>query len=91
MLCAMPESIFVLIFMNYKISQVTPEACNFSRLRERLLAISPLGIVVGALGRFAEALRHAINFLTDLLFFDRWSTAYLSLNAAPHHWGEGPV
>ncbi|HKT87624.1 MAG TPA: chloride channel protein, partial [Candidatus Sulfotelmatobacter sp.] len=55
--------------------------------RERLLVISLLGIGVGALGGFvAEALLRAINFLTDLFFFGKWSSAYLPPNTAPHHW-----
>ncbi|MFZ0735340.1 MAG: chloride channel protein [Candidatus Sulfotelmatobacter sp.] len=55
--------------------------------RERLLVISLLGIVVGALGGLvAEALLRAINFLTDLFFFDKWSTAYMPPNLAPNHW-----
>ncbi|HTW32158.1 MAG TPA: chloride channel protein [Candidatus Sulfotelmatobacter sp.] len=55
--------------------------------QDRLLAISLLAIVVGALGGFvAEALLRTINFLTDLLFFGQWSTAYLPPNTAPHHW-----
>jgi len=28
----------------------------------------------------------AINFLTDLFFFGKWSSAYLPPNTAPHHW-----
>jgi CIC family chloride channel protein len=55
--------------------------------RERLMVISLLGIVVGALGGLvAEGLLRAINFLTDLFFFGRWSSAYLPPNLAPHHW-----
>jgi chloride channel protein, CIC family len=73
--------------MTFRHSQSTPEGHKLSRPQERLLAISLLGIVVGALGGFvAEALLRAINFLTDLFFFGRWSSAYLPPNTAPHHW-----
>jgi len=55
--------------------------------RERLLVISLLGIVVGVLGGFvAEFLLRAINFLTDLFFYGKWSSAYLPPNLAPWHW-----
>lgn len=55
--------------------------------RERLLVISLLGIVVGATGGLvAEALLRAINFLTDLFFYGKFSSAYLPPNQAPHHW-----
>lgn len=55
--------------------------------RERLLVISALGICVGAIGGFvAEALLRTINFLTDLFFYGRWSSAYLPPDQAPHHW-----
>ncbi|HTW30734.1 MAG TPA: chloride channel protein [Candidatus Sulfotelmatobacter sp.] len=58
-----------------------------SRPQERLLVISLLGIVVGAMGGcIAEALLRAINFLTDLFFYGRWSSAYLPPNRAPQHW-----
>lgn len=54
---------------------------------ERLLVISLLGIVVGATGGLvAEALLRAINFLTDLFFYGKFSSAYLPPNQAPHHW-----
>jgi chloride channel protein, CIC family len=69
-----------------KPSQQTSEK-KHSVPRERLLVISMLGIVVGATGGFvAEALLRAINFLTDLFFFGRFSSAYLPPNQAPHHW-----
>ncbi len=49
--------------------------------------ISLLGILVGTCGGLvAEGLLRAINFLTDLFFFGRPSTAYLPPNSAPHHW-----
>ncbi len=55
--------------------------------RERLLVISMLGVVVGALGGcVAEGLLRAINSLTDLFYYGKWSGAYLPPNAAPHHW-----
>lgn len=55
--------------------------------RERLLVISALGICVGAIGGFvAEALLRTINFLTDLLFYGQWSSAYLPPNDATYHW-----
>lgn len=55
--------------------------------RERLLVISLLGILVGVLGGLvAEFLLRAINFLTDLFFYGKWSTAYLPPNLAPDHW-----
>lgn len=55
--------------------------------RDRLLVISLLGIVVGIMGGFvAEGLLRAINFLTDLFFYGKWSSAYLPPNVAPHHW-----
>ncbi len=55
--------------------------------RERLLVISLLGVVVGGAGGLvAEGLLRAINFLTDLFFFGRLSSAYLPPNEAPHHW-----
>jgi len=55
--------------------------------RERLLVISLLGIVVGLMGGFvAEFLLRAINLLTDLFFYGKWSTAYLPPSQAPNHW-----
>jgi chloride channel protein, CIC family len=55
--------------------------------RDRLLVISMLGIVVGALGGcVAEGLLRAINSLTDLFYYGKWSGAYLPPNGAPHHW-----
>ncbi len=55
--------------------------------RERLLVISLLGIVVGVIGGFvAEFLLRAINFLTDLFFYGKWSSAYLPPSVAHHHW-----
>ena len=46
-----------------------------------------LGVVVGAVGGLvAEGLLRAINFLTDLFFFGRASSAYLPPNEAAHHW-----
>lgn len=68
---------------------VIPQTSNktFSAPRERLLVISMLGVVVGAMGGFvAEALLRAINFLTDVFFFGRFSSAYLPPNEATHHW-----
>lgn len=60
---------------------------KYSAPRERLLVISMLGIVVGAAGGLvAEGLLRAINSLTDLFFFGRFSSAYLPPNLAPHHW-----
>ncbi len=73
--------------MTVDMSQTANGTGKASRPQERLLGISALGIVVGALGGFvAEALLRAINFLTDLFFFGRWSSAYLPPNTAPHHW-----
>ena len=55
--------------------------------RERLLVISLLGIVVGLMGGFvAEFLLRAINFLTDVFFYGKWSSAYLPPNLATWHW-----
>jgi chloride channel protein, CIC family len=55
--------------------------------RERLLVISALGVVVGCLGGLvAEVLLRAINLLTDLFFFGKWSDAYLPPNTAHYHW-----
>ena len=70
---------------------MSPEIKTQSRKRpvprERLLVISLLGIVVGATGGLvAEALLRAINFLTDLFFYGKFSSAYLPPNEAPHHW-----
>lgn len=63
------------------------QALKYSAPRERLLVISMLGIVVGAMGGLvAEGLLRAINFLTDLFFYGRFSSAYLPPNLAPHHW-----
>lgn len=63
------------------------EAKKSSGPRERLLVISLLGVVVGLMGGFvAEFLLRAINFLTDLFFYGKWSSAYLPPNMAPHHW-----
>ena len=57
------------------------------RLRERLLEISLLGVLVGAIGGLvAEGLLRAINFLTDLFFYGRATSAYLPPNLAPFHW-----
>lgn len=62
-------------------------ATKHSAPRERLLVISMLGVVVGAVGGLvAEGLLRAINFLTDLFFFGRASSAYLPPNEAAHHW-----
>src|SRR5262249_5932602 len=76
---------------NRKRERVSPEIKTESRKRpgprERLLVISLLGIVVGATGGLvAEALLRAINFLTDLFFYGKFSSAYLPPNEAPHHW-----
>jgi H+/Cl- antiporter ClcA len=55
--------------------------------RDRLLVLSSLGIVVGiAGGLVAEGLLRTINFITDLLYWHRFSSAYLPPNQAPHHW-----
>jgi len=68
-------------------SQDTTSGRKHSGPRERLLVISLLGIVVGILGGLvAEALLRAINFLTDLFFYGKWSRAYLPPNLAPPHW-----
>lgn len=54
---------------------------------ERLLVISLLGVLVGVIGGFvAEFLLRAINFLTDLFFYGKWSSAYLPPSVAPHRW-----
>ena len=55
--------------------------------RDRLLVLSMLGIVVGiAGGLVAEGLLRTINFITDLLYWHRFSSAYLPPNQAPFHW-----
>ncbi|HTM41701.1 MAG TPA: hypothetical protein VL177_12340, partial [Terriglobales bacterium] len=55
--------------------------------RDRLLVLSSLGIVVGiAGGLVAEGLLRTINFITNLLYWHRFSSAYLPPNQAPHQW-----
>ena len=55
--------------------------------RERLVVISMLGILIGTAGGLvAEGLLRAINFLTDIFFFGKASTAYLPPNQATFHW-----
>ena len=55
--------------------------------RDRLLVLSMLGIAVGiAGGLVAEGLLRTINFITDLLYWHRFSSAYLPPNQAPFHW-----
>jgi chloride channel protein, CIC family len=55
--------------------------------RDRLLVLSSLGVLVGiAGGLVAEGLLRTINFITDLLYWHRVSSAYLPPNLAPFHW-----
>jgi H+/Cl- antiporter ClcA len=55
--------------------------------RDRLLVLALLGIVVGiAGGLVAEGLLRTINFITDLLYWHRFSSAYYPPNQAPFHW-----
>ncbi len=56
-------------------------------LNDRLLYISLLGIGVGVCGGLiAEGLLKAIWFITDLLFFGKFSSQYLHPNEAVIHW-----
>jgi len=56
-------------------------------LASRMLVLSLMGIVVGIIGGLvAEALLRTINFISDLCFYGRLSSAYLPPNYAPHHW-----
>ena len=65
----------------------TKSPSHRSAPQERLLVISLLGVLVGAIGGLvAEALLRAINFLTDVFFFGRVSAAYLPPNQATWHW-----
>src|SRR5579864_505784 len=55
--------------------------------RDRLLVLSSLGILVGiAGGLVAVGMLRTINFITDLLYWHRFSSAYLPPNQAPFHW-----
>ncbi|MFZ0284239.1 MAG: chloride channel protein [Terriglobales bacterium] len=64
-----------------------PQSKRRPAVQERLLVISALGVVVGAVsGLVAEALLRAINSLTDLLFFGKLSSAYLPPNQHLRHW-----
>jgi H+/Cl- antiporter ClcA len=52
-----------------------------------MLVLSLMGIVVGVVGGFvAEGLLRSINFISNLCFYGRFSSAYLPPNLAPHHW-----
>jgi CIC family chloride channel protein len=52
-----------------------------------MLRLSLLGIVVGiAGGLIAEGLLRAINFISNLCFYGRATSANLPPNLALHHW-----
>jgi CIC family chloride channel protein len=58
-----------------------------SKIRDRVMFLSLMGVVVGICGGLiAEFLLRAINFITDVLFYGRFSRAYLPPNAAVVHW-----
>ena len=63
-----------------------PKSKKHTVPQERLFVISMLGTLVGAVGGLvAEGLLRAINFLTDLFFFGKLSSAYWSPDTAFHH------
>lgn len=63
----------------------TEEAAN--RTRTRLVLLSAMAIVVGIIGGLvAEGLLRTINFISNLCFYGRVSSAALPPDAAPHHW-----
>jgi H+/Cl- antiporter ClcA len=51
-------------------------------LAGRMLVLSLMGIG----GLVAEALLRAINFISDVCFYGKSTSAYLPPNLAPHHW-----
>ncbi|HEX6896205.1 MAG TPA: chloride channel protein [Terriglobales bacterium] len=56
-------------------------------LPSRMLVLSLLGVLVGVIGGFvAEGLLRAINFISNLCFYGRVSSAYLPPNLATRHW-----
>jgi chloride channel protein, CIC family len=58
-----------------------------SHVSSRMLRLSLLGIVVGiASGLIAEGLLRAINFISNLCFYGRATSANLPPNLAIHHW-----
>jgi len=58
-----------------------------NRVRTRLLSLSALAVVVGLMGGFvAEGLLRAINFISNLCFYGKVSSANLPTDTAPHHW-----
>lgn len=55
--------------------------------RYRLLLMAALAIVVGVCsGLVAEGLLRTINFISNFLYYGRWSSANLAPSAAPFHW-----
>lgn len=59
---------------------------NRQRQTSRMLVLSLLGIAVGVAGGLvAEGLLRAINFISNICFYGRVSTANLPPNLAPHH------
>lgn len=52
----------------------------------RMLVLSLVGILVGIMGGLvAEGLLRSINFISNLCFYGKVSSAYLPPNLAPHH------
>ncbi|MGA9814784.1 MAG: chloride channel protein, partial [Terriglobales bacterium] len=63
-------------------------AMNLGRRRQtsRMLVLSLMGIVVGMIGGLvAEGLLRAINFISNICFYGRATSANLPPNLAPHH------
>ena len=65
----------------------SPSIPQSRNLASRMLVLSLLGVVVGIIGGLvAEALLRAINFISDLCFYGKFSSAYLPPNLATRHW-----
>ena len=64
-----------------------PHIPHSRTLASRMLVLSLMGILVGVTGGLvAEGLLRAINFISNVCFYGKASTAYLPPNLAPHHW-----
>ena len=62
-------------------------AAQSRTVASRMLVLSLMGILVGIIGGLvAEALLRTINFISDVCFYGRLSSAYLPPNYAPRHW-----
>lgn len=68
-------------------NQANNSASQSARQSTRMLRLSMLGIVVGiAGGMIAEGLLRAINFISNLCFYGRATSANLPPVLAIHHW-----